>query len=718
MKFPTKISIVYISKSKPFPIPLTADFGVQMSHRIQLFLGTYYNFGSRNTHKKERNMKRQPKRLVLSWDSMLILLFILAIVLPASTLGKRPQETPGVPPGKVLPENAKAKQDAGPPSWTGKAFRKGVVATSEPLAAEIGARVLEAGGNAIDAAAAVQFVLNVIEPQSSGIGGGGFMMIYLAETGETFIVESREKAPASATPDMFAGVSFGVRSTSGYAVGVPGTLLGVATALENWGTISLEKALAPAIGIAENGFTVSSRLAGSTDNSRLKNECDGNPDNPYNIARSVFRPTGDPNACGEPLQEGDLLVQEDLAKTLRLIAEHGVSAFYDCDHPAGIARAIVATQKATRSSNPGGIGGMTCQDLAAYNVKLREPTIGNYRDYTLKSMSPPSSGGLTIVQMLKMLERFPMGDTSQGFGFGEFNTLNVMQEAMRLAFSDRSVWMGDSDFFDVPETGLISEEYIALRSNSCPAEDPDQGYFCIEVGRRIPGPPTPGGIIPGDPTPFDNGTIAALQLAALPLSDEEGKNTTHFSIVDKKGNIVSYTSTIESAWGTGLMVSGFGFLANNELTDFNSTPQMADGSGANDVLPGKRPRSSMAPSILFKGDTPIAAYGSPGGSSIINTVFQITLNLIDHGMKIQEAVDAPRISLNNPGEGRFTLVEPGYDESVLNSLNDLDYAFFETVIGSVQAIVIDLQTGKQYGAADARRIGGVVGLPRPQNNKR
>jgi len=662
-------------------------------------------------------LKRPSKRIVLSWAPVLVLL-IFALIVPASTLGERPQETPGVPPGKVLPEQAKAPEGAGPPSWTGKAFRQGVVTTSEPLAAEIGAQVLEAGGNAIDAATAVQFALNVIEPQSSGIGGGGFMMIHLAKTGETFIVESREKAPASATPDMFAGVTFSVRSTSGYAVGVPGTLLGVATALENWGTISLEKALAPAIEIAENGFTVSSRLAGSTGSSRLQNECDDDPDNPYNVARSVFRPTGDPNTCGEPLQEGDLLVQADMAKTFRLIAEHGVSAFYECDHPAGIAQAIVDTQTATRSSNPGGVGGMTCDDLAAYTVEFREPTVGNYRGYTLKSMSPPSSGGLTIVQMLKMLARFPMGDESQGFGFGEFNTLNVMQEAMRLAFSDRSVWMGDSDFFDVPETGLISNEYIARRSNLCPTEDPAQGFFCIEVGKRIPGPPIPGGIIPGDPRPFDDGGIAALQLAALPVSDEEGKNTTHFSIVDKRGNIVSYTTTIESGWGTGLMVPGFGFLLNNELTDFNSTPQMADGSGANDVQPGKRPRSSMAPSILFKGDTPIAAYGSPGGSSIINTVFQITLNLIDHGMTIQEAVDAPRITLTNPAQVRSTGVEAGFDASVLEELEDLGYAFSETVIGSVQAVVIDMQTGKQYGAADARRIGGVVGLPRPKNSKR
>lgn len=644
---------------------------------------------------------------------------------------KRAKETPGVPPGTTLPDQANAPEGKGPPSWTGKAFRKGVVATTEPLAAELAARILENGGNAIDAAAVAQFVLNVVEPQSSGIGGGGFMMVHLARTGETFAVDTREETPSLGTPDMFIKnplvdpadpFPFGIRSTSGIGVGVPGTLKGVAMALEQWGTISLADALQPAIEAAEDGIVVSSRLASSTTNGRLQSECDGDASNsPYDVARAVFRPGGDPAACGDPLNEGDVLVQPDLANTFRLIAQHGVSALYDCGSPAGIAQALVDTQLAARTvANPIEQqrlkGRMTCDDLAAYEAVVREPTVGDYRGYTIASMSPPSSGGLTVVQMLKMLERFPIGDEAQGFGFGAFNTLNVMQEAMRLAFADRSVWMGDTDVVpDLPVDGLINDQYVALRSASCPDPDPSDAFYCIEVGQRLTG------IQAGDPRPYDVASAATpIKLAKLSPIDEEGVNTTHFSIVDKWGNVVSYTTTVESAWGTGLMVPGFGFLLNNELTDFNSVPTAnADPNnynpGANDPAAFKRPRSSMAPTIMFKGDTPIVAYGSPGGSSIINTVFNMTLNLIDHHLDIQHAIDAPRLSLTSFSNSGTTSIEPGFDSGVLQDLVDLGYRFSTTEIGSVQAIVVDLQTGKQYGGADARRIGAVVGLPRPKN---
>jgi gamma-glutamyltranspeptidase / glutathione hydrolase len=291
-----------------------------------------------------------------------------------------------------------------------------------------------------------------------------------------------------------------------------------------------------------------------------------------------------------------------------------------------------------------------------------------------------------------------------------------MQEAMRLAFKDRSVWMGDTDVVpDLPVDGLINDQYVALRSATCPDPDPTDAFYCIEVGQRLTD------IQAGDPRPYD---VAAAQtpikLAKLSQTDEEGLNTTHFSIVDKRGNIVSYTTTVESGWGTGLMVPGFGFLLNNELTDFNSVPTadadpMNFNPGANDPAAFKRPRSSMAPTILFKGDKAIAAYGSPGGSSIINSVFNMTLNLVDHHMDIQQAIDAPRLSLTSFSDSGTTAIEPGFDPEVLQDLDNLGYAFSTTEIGSVQGVVVDLQTGKQYGGADARRIGAVVGLPRPKN---
>jgi gamma-glutamyltranspeptidase/glutathione hydrolase len=563
--------------------------------------------------------------------------------------------------------------------------RGGVVTTSEPAAAQVGADILRMGGNAFDAAAAVQFALNVVEPQSSGVGGGGFMMIHLAKEKSTFVIDCRESAPAAATPDMFASQpSFAVRSTSGYAVGLPGTLLCVTTALDNWGTFELSEVLQPAIDMADNGIRVSSRLADSILSSRLGNEI-GNP--AYDEARNVFRPGG------VPLEEGDLLVQPDLAATFRLIADQGSDVFYT----GAIAQAIVNTQLATRSGNPDGVGRMTLQDLADYQVAIREPVEGNYRGYRIVGMPPPSSGGLTSIQILKMLERFPIGDEDQGYGFGSTSTLNVMIEAGRLAFADRAIWIGDDDFVEVPTTGLLSDEYAAERSALI---DPFSRQAFVEAG---------------DPWPYDSGDSKGKPNSAQ-LADEEGRNTTHFSIVDRDGNIVTWTSTIESGWGTGLMVPGYGFMLNNELTDFNSTPQYNPdpnnfNPGANDVAPGKRPRSSMAPTIIFDGEKPVAAFGSPGGSTIIWSVVNMSLNLIDHEMVVQEAVDAPRIAQTSANGS--TSRELGFKDQVVQELIDLGQTLrAPSVIGSVQTVIIDQQGQRQLGAADKRRIGGVVSVRR------
>ncbi len=565
--------------------------------------------------------------------------------------------------------------------------RGGVVTTSEPAAARVGAHVLRQGGNAIDAAAAVQFALNVVEPQSSGIGGGGFMMIYLADRKEIVIVDSRETAPAAAAPDMFASQpSFTIRSTSGYAVGVPGTVRGVTTALDRWGTISLAAALHPAMRLAENGFPVSRRLESSIASARLSHE----PDNPaYDEARSVFRPEG------VALRAGTRLRQPGLAGTLRRIAEEGPDAFYR----GVIAQAIVDTQRQTRTSNPGGVGRMTLQDLARYRVVIRSPIEGFYREFRIASMPPPSSGGVTVMQILKMMERFPIGE----FGFGSAPALHVFIEASRLAFADRARWMGDTDFVTLPTAGLLSDAYLKPRSAR------------ISLDRALSGDE----VTAGDPrAPGASRVNAGWLPSMVHLADEEGRNTTHFTVADRLGNIVSYTSTIESAWGTGLMVPGFGFMLNNELTDFNREPTFNPAPdrydpGANDVAPGKRPRSSMAPTMLFLGDKPVAAFGSPGGSSIISTVAQMVSNLIDHRLTVQEAVDAPRLRQTtvNTAAGR-TRLESGFSPSAIHRLTALGHSFqAPEVIGSVQAVVIG-RDGLQYGAADRRRIGAVVSLRR------
>lgn len=576
----------------------------------------------------------------------------------------------------------------------------GVVTTTESTATEIGAKILQEGGNAIDAAAAVAFALNVVEPQSSGIGGGGFMMVYLAKTKDTFFVDSRETAPALAEPDMFLDHNgkpfpFSIRSTSGVSVGVPGMVRGIAMALQQWGTFSLAEILAPAIQLATNGVRISKRLAENIQagihGGRLGNE----PGNPaYEIARKVFSPGG----ISPP--QGTLLVQPELAKTFRRLAKHGPEAFYS----GKIAEAIVSTQRQTRettntTSQKKLQGRMTMQDLADYRPITRQPLEAMYRGYRIQSSPPPSSGGLTVLHILKLLERFPIGDHTQDFAFGSIRTLNVMIEAMRLGFSDRAVWMGDEDFVSIPTKGLLDEKYIQARSALI---HPDKRQKMVTAGNPLP-----------YEGPAGSQSVNIKEPASL---IEAGMNTTHFTIIDRAGNIVTYTNTIESRWGTGLMVSGFGFLLNNELADFNAVPALNNdpknfNPGANDVAPGKRPRSSMAPTIVFHHDRPVAAYGSPGGSTIINSIVNVTLNLIDHKMSIQEAIDAPRLSQTNTnGIPKF---ESGFSEEIVKRLNAMGHRTPNELlekIGAIQAVVIDETNGKQYGGADRRRGGSVISL--------
>src|SRR5438034_136703 len=559
----------------------------------------------------------------------------------------------------------------------GPGFRGGVVAVSHPLAAEAGARMLRSGGNAIDAAAAIQFALNVVKPEFSGIGGGGFMMVHLAKgQGSTFAVEGREKAPASADTTLFTNPDgtnqgFTPASTSGQAVGVPGTLKIVATALQRYGRKHLAEVIQPAI-----------ELAGDATSSRTSF---------YAETAAVFRPGG------VPLQQGQILKQPDLAKTLRLIAAMGPDVLYRGE----IGAAIVAAQRAT--ANGGKPGLMTMQDLADYNIVIREPIVAEYRGYRIAAMSPPSSGGLTMIQALKMIERYPLGDASAGFGFGKAKTLHVMAEAMRLAFADRSVWMGDEDYVPVPKRGLLDERYVQIRGD------------LISLTSLISGAASRG-----DPWPFETAQRPGrTMLAAAEPVSYAGGHTTHFSVVDQWGNVVSYTTTIEQGWGTGIMVPGYGFMLNNELTDFtfgfNMHPRFG-GPGANDVQGGKRPRSSMTPTILFKGREPVAAFGSPGGATIISSVYNVLINLVDHHMTLKQAVEAPRISVTTAGN--FIAREAGFDETEIAKLRALGHVVGDPApIGNVNAIFIALRTGRQYGAVDSTREGGLIGLPKGHHGK-
>ncbi|MEY4514461.1 MAG: hypothetical protein RLZZ450_6583 [Pseudomonadota bacterium] len=599
--------------------------------------------------------------------------------------------------------------DAGPivptpgVSATEKGYAKGVVAVSDPLASKAGAAVLAMGGNAIDAASAIQFALNVVEPQSSGVGGGGFLMVYVAKEKKTYFIDGRETAPAAATPTMFGTLSFANASTSGVSVGVPGTVAAITTALGRWGTMPLAATMTTAIKLAEDGFPVSPLLASDVVDTSDRGFVMANLQ-PETAA--VFFPGG------VPLKSGDLFRQPDLAKTLRLIASGGADAFYKGD----IAAAIVEAQKRSRTNGAagamltGGAGGaMTVADLAAYRVAVREPLVGSYRGYTVETMPPSSGGGITVLQQLRMLEQFPLGDASMGFGFGAIKTLNVMIDAQRLSFSDRNFWIGDADFVKVPITGLLDSTYLTTRGALL---KPDAALTRAMIG-------------PGMPS-----LLTTLPLLAEPA--HEGAHTTHYVVMDAAGNIVSYTTTVESLFGSGIVVPGYGFILNNELTDFNFPPTLGSSAsdiGANDVAPGKRPRSSMAPTLLLKGGVPFATVGSAGGSRIINAIVQTIVNMIDHKMGVQAAIDAPRISAGASGsvfceKGPFMPVvftpSPAFSSSAISALD----ALRDPAIGvppcagnsanganlSAQAAVVDLATGLKYGGADKRRGGTVEGV--------
>lgn len=625
----------------------------------------------------------------------------LAALAPQGAGADEGDVTPGIASTVNLPPQAQGR----PPAWSGRAFRQGVVTAGNPYGAEAGARILEQGGNAIDAAVAVAYALNVVEPQSAGVGGGGFMMIHLASTGQTFAIDSREKAPAGATPSMFVGVPNA--SLQGVAVGVPGMVRGTALALQNYGRLNLAQVLQPAIELADQGFAATPRYAAVSCNPRSQNSPE---------STAFFCPNGG-GTQGPAV--GSLVVNKPLAETFRKIAAHGPDCFYKLIPEKGceIAKGIIEGQKFNRPQAPNGKGGsMTYADLEAYQPAIRVPTVGSYRGYTIKSMSSPSSGGLTMIQMLKMLERFPIGDASQGYGFGSVKTMNLMADAMRIAFSDRAIWMGDADFVPVPTTGLIATGYTAMR-----------GAALVPGVRLTPNPTA------GDPLPFQTAGLEprTMMAVAAPVTGPD-KGTTHFSVVDKWGNFVTYTNTIESSHGIGVFAGyknpdgsfrSFGFLLNNELTDFNTAPSInpyTGTAGYNDVQPNKRPRSSMNPTMIFRPDgTPLVAYGSPGGATIINSVLNVTLNLIDHRMTLQDAIDAPRMSvtgtasniaIDNGAPGGSV---PPFSAETLAGLRALGYTVGAPAdIGSVQAVVVDEKTGKQYGGADARREGTVIGLPR------
>jgi len=512
-----------------------------------------------------------------------------------------------------------ARHPAAPPVKQATATGTGgAIATVDLDASAAGLEVLRAGGNAVDAAVAAAATLGVTEPYSAGIGGGGFLVAYLARHHRVVTIDGRETAPAAFEEDSFIDpatgepIPFAERVTSGLGVGVPGTLATWRRALRDYGTMPLGKVLRPAIRVAERGFVVDQTFADQTATNAARFAA-------FPATAALYLPGGAPPAVGSVLRN------PDLARTYRLLARRGTAPFYR----GRIARAIAATVQdppvdpsSTLNVRP---GLMTAADLAAYRALERPPTRVAYRGLKVYGMGPPSSGGSTVGEALNILEGYDLAGSSRT------QALFAYLEASRLAFADRNRWVGDPDYVDVPLRGLLSQGFADERR-------------CL-IGERANTSPVP----PGDPfPPFGPGCPGAGVAVA---GRAEGPSTTHVSVSDRWGNVVSYTLTIEQTGGSGMVVPGYGFLLNNELTDFDPEPLFEGVPDPNLPAPGKRPRSSMSPTIVLRDGRPVLAVGSPGGATIITTVLQILLEHLDLGRSLPEAIAAPRVSQRNSDPG-------------------------------------------------------------------
>lgn len=495
----------------------------------------------------------------------------------------------------------------------------GAAATISDAATQSAIAILNKGGNAVDAAVAAAATLGVTDPFSCGIGGGGLMVIYLAKDKRVITLDHRETAPASFTPTVFQqngkAIDYDTAIASGNAVGVPGTVRGWHDALERYGTMSFKQVLAPAIAVADKGFPVTQNFVNLTNESLNKFSL-------FPATAALYLKDG------KPLPVGSTLRNPDLARTYRSLASGGIKVFYE----GKIGQAIVdlVNHPQTRPGVQVVAGKMSMADLANYEARVRQPVHSTYRGYDLYGMSLPSSGGITVAEALNILEGYDLKSLPRE------QVEHLYMEASRLAFADRNAYLADPEYVDAPVAGLLSKDYAARRRELI---NPKQA--------TIPA-------LAGDPFPFQNDQSVPLRPTASKLL-AEGRHTTHLTVSDKDGNIVSYTFTIESWGGNGMVVPGYGFLLNNEMTDFDFT-----GPAPNVPEAGKRPRSSMTPTIAFKDGKPAFAIGSPGGGTIITTVLQTLVNYLDLGMPMDQAIDAPRISERND---MATDVEPGFPGS-------------------------------------------------------
>lgn len=548
---------------------------------------------------------------------------------------------------------SRTKPDPPAPTKT-PAFRNGAVVAVSPPAVDVGVEILKKGGNAVDAAVATAFAMAVTYPQAGNIGGGGFMLVHPgpdARSGgkrpDPMLIEYREAAPLAATPTMYA------KNESIYthrAVGVPGTVRGLALAHQTYGKLPWNDVVMPAVRLAEDGFVLGDTMASSLN--WVLADSDKFPE--------LLRVFGKPN--GETWSGGDRLVQKDLGHTLRLIARHGPDAFYTGE---------IADKIAEEMRQGGGL--ITKRDLARYHANLRTPVHGTYRGYDVYAPPPPSSGGVCLVEMLNILETF---DLKANPRFSA-PTLHLMIETMKRAYCDRARHLGDPDFVAIPPH-LTTKSYAKKLAKGI---DPDRA--------------TPSEALAKD----------------IPLSPE-GDNTTHFSVIDKDGTAVSNTYTLERTFGTRIVVRGAGFLLNNEMMDFNWRPGVTDRSGAigtppNQIAPGKRMLSSQTPTVVARDGKVFLVTGSPGSRTIINTVLGIVVNVIDYDMDVRAAVDAPRLHHQwLPDQARFEATVPY--APVMEQLKKMGHTIRSTRQGDAHTIWVDPKTGLFYPAED-RRLDGRAG---------
>jgi len=549
----------------------------------------------------------------------------------------------------------------------------GMVSAEDEIAAQIGADILARGGNAVDAAVATGFALAVSHPQAGNLGGGGFMLVSLARKNglavenadktpddvpdDVIAIDFREMAPAQAHRDMYLDDRGGVDNRraqySHLSAGVPGTVMGLLEALETYGTMTRRQVIGPAIKLATRGVTVSYSLERSLEEHREALSSDPS-------SQAYFL------AHGRGLKAGEILYQDDLAASLRRIMNKGSDGFY-----RGKTADLIVAEMAT------GNGIITHEDLAAYKTVTRKAVTGTYKGYRLHSMPPPSSGGIHIIQMLNILSGFDL----QADGHNSAAYLHKLIEAMRRAFADRSKYLGDPDFFDVPQAALIDLSY----------------------GDRLRRTIT-----------LDKASLSSDILPGTELI-EDGPSTTHYSVIDKDGNAVAVTYTLNFSYGSGLSVDGAGFLLNNEMDDFSAKPGSPNGYGliggvANMIEPAKRPLSSMSPVIVKKDGVPVLVTGSPGGSTIITSVLQVVLNVIEWDMNLAQATNLPRI--HHQWRPEIVLVEPGLSPDTLAGLSRLGHTFpknetgdiAHTTLGRVNSVGKDAAPSSPLfqGAADTR----------------